>query len=128
VAHASRPAPLTAACALQLVLLAARGGPLAPPDYLRHSAAARAVLDRWPALYSPTHEIFVERTTGREDGFPPPPFVYGSDGRCRKALLRIRFAEALEAECGPIPSGQRERFFPRPQDAEARNAWAYVSW
>jgi hypothetical protein len=123
-----RQVMLAAACPLQLVILAARGGPLAPTDYLEHSATARAVLDRWPALYSPTHEIFVERTTGREDDFPPPPFVYRSGGRCRKALLRIRFAEALEAECGLIPAGQRGRFFPRPDDAEARNAWAYVSW
>ena len=113
---------------LQLAILPARGGPITRTDYLEHSVAARAVLDRWPAMYSPTHEIFVERTTGREDGFPPPPFVHRTQGRWRKALLRIRFAEALEAECGPIPPRQRGRFFPRPEDAEARNAWAYVSW
>jgi hypothetical protein len=120
---------LAAAAALQLAILAARGGPLAPVDYLRHSTAARAAFDRWPALYSPTHEIFVERTTAREDGFPPPPFIHrDGEGRCRKALLRIRYAEALEAACGPIPPGQRGRFFPRPEDAATRNAWAYVSW
>jgi hypothetical protein len=123
-----RPAILAVAGVVQLALLAARGGPLAPVDYLRHSTAARAVLDRWPALYAPTHEIFVERSTGREEGFPPPPFVYRSEGRCRKALLRVRFAESLESACGPIPPGQRGRFFPRPQDEEERNSWAYVSW
>ena len=65
----------------------------------------------------------------REDGFPPPPFVHrDGEGRCRKALLRIRYAEALEAACGPIPADQRGRFFPRPQDAETRNSWAYVGW
>ncbi|HET9314812.1 MAG TPA: hypothetical protein VFQ51_04445 [Vicinamibacteria bacterium] len=127
-ARGYRPATVSVACALQVAILAARGGPLARTDYLEHSYAARVVLDRWPALYSPTHEIFVERTTGREQDFPPPPFIYRDDGRCRKALLRIRFAEALESECGPIPSGQRGRFFPRPADTEARNAWAYVSW
>ena len=122
-------AVLAAATALQVAILAARGGPLAPVDYLRHSAAARFVFDSWPALYSPTHEIFVERTTAREDGFPPPPFVHrDGEGRCRKALLRIRYAEALEAACGPIPAHQRGRFFPRPQDAETRNSWAYVGW
>ena len=126
--HGYRPATLWAACVLQFAILTARGGPITRTDYLEHSVAARAVLDRWPAMYSPTHEVFVERTTGREDGFPPPPFIHRSQGRCRKALLRIRFAEALEAECGPIPPGQRGRFFPRPEDAEARNAWAYVSW
>ena len=124
-----RPALLAAACLVQAAIVMARGGPLAPVDYLRHSVAARAVLDRWPALYDPTPEIFVERTTGREHEFPPPPFVHrGEDGRCRKALLRIRFAEALEHACGPIPAGQRGRFFPRPADAEERNSWAYVSW
>ncbi len=131
VASARRfpPAILAGAATVQFAVLAARGGPLAPVDYLRHSAAARAVLDRWPALYSPTHEIFVERTTAREDGFPPPPFIHRDGaGRCRKALLRVRYAEALEAACGPIPPGQRGRFLPRPEDAETRNSWAYVSW
>jgi hypothetical protein len=123
-----RPAALGVAALLQVAVLAARGGPWAPVDYLQHSATARAVLDRWPAMYAPTHEIFVERTTGREEGFPPPPFVHRSGGRCRKALLRIRFAEHLEASCGPIPARQRGRFFPRPPDAETRNLWAYVSW
>lgn len=121
-------AALAGAAVLQAVLVLARGGPLAPVDYLVHSAAARVVFDRWPALYDPGHEIFVERTTQREDDLPPPPYVYRSGARCRKALLRRRFAAKLESLCGPIPPDRRGEFFPRPRDAETRNEWVYVSW
>lgn len=118
---------LLVSVAVQAAVVLARGGPLAPADSLEHSAAARFVLDRWPGLYDPTPEVFVERTRGTE--LPvPPPHVYRSGGRCRKAYLRVRNAEAVEAQCGEIPAGQRRALLPRPRDEDARQAWVYVHW
>ena len=70
---------LALALATQAVPLLARGGPLAPSDFLRHSWAARLVLDRWPRLYNPAPEVFVERTLGHEQAFEGP-VVYRDRG------------------------------------------------
>ena len=72
-------------------------------DFLEHSPAARFVLDRWPHLYSPAPEVFVERTIGHEGPYTGPVIYRDADGRCRKAWLQWRHARALVAECGPPP-------------------------
>jgi hypothetical protein len=120
---------LGAAVLLQCATLIIRGGVLAPVDYLEHSASARALLDRWPALYNPTHEIFVERTEHADDVWGPPPHIYrNAQGACRKALIRQRNAERVEEVCGRIPEPLRSTLLPRSPDLDERNTWVYVDW
>lgn len=72
--------PLAVLAALsQGAITFARGGVHASEDYTRHSSAARWVLERWPALYGPTPEIFIERT----EGHPGLPTGRGPPARCR---------------------------------------------
>ena len=100
--------PLAVLAALsQGAITFARGGVHAPEDYTRHSVVARGVLDRWPALYGPTPEIFVERTEGREINPDQPrtePVVYWSAAGCRKAWLQKRHLQAVTVSCGGPPT------------------------
>jgi hypothetical protein len=111
---------LSLALLTQGVILLARGGPFAPSDYLEHSPAARYVLGRWPRLYRPTPEVFVERTLHREEP-PEGPVVYrDAYGRCRKAWAQGRHAGRLEEECGPPVLSRRP-------DA-GRREWGFVDY
>jgi len=110
-----RRAAIAAALGVQVAILLARGGLLPRHDYHEHSALAQLVLDRWPALYAPSPEIFVERTL-HVSGPPAGPVVYERDGRCRKAYARAGQREALEALCGPLPGRLPER------------GWGYLDW
>jgi len=107
----------------------ARGGVHARQDYTRHSAAARFVLDRWPAAYNPTTEIFVERTRHEEINPELPltdPVVYRSARGCRKAWLQKRHLPEVTASCGEPPvSGPDFRVL---KASSGPDAWAYVSW
>ena len=119
-------AVLGLAVAAQLAVAAARRGPVSPLDYLEHSRMASAILDRWPQWYDPVQEVFRERTAHTEadlDG----PFVYGHDGRCRKALARWKHAAALRAQCGSIPDPIRAFFETRPPKDE-KGRWVYVDY
>ena len=91
--------PLAVLAALtQAAITFARGGVHAPEDYTRHSVVARWVLDRWPALYNPTTEIFIERTEHREINPDLPrtePVVYRSATGCRKAWLQKRHVATM---------------------------------
>lgn len=112
------------AVVVQGAILAARGGVRAPMDYTRHSATARFVLARWPALYAPSPEIFVERTLGREEP-PKDAVIYRTEGRCRKALVQKRHLGELLEDCGPPP------WLPDVRALVARrgrNAWFYVDY
>jgi hypothetical protein len=114
------------AAAAQMLVAAARGGVRSPLDYLDHSRLARAVLDRWPAAYSPPEEVFRERTAHTEvdqDG----PFIHESDGECRKALARWKHADVLRARCGPLPDEVRPFFESRPPKEE-KGRWVYVNY
>ncbi|HUG53560.1 MAG TPA: hypothetical protein VMR21_08160 [Vicinamibacteria bacterium] len=117
---------LVAAVAAQVVVAAARGGVLSPPDYLEHSTAARAVLDRHPSWYDPDEEVFRERTAHTEatlDG----PFIHERAGRCRKALARWKHAGTLRARCGALPDRARPFFDSRPP-REEKSRWIYVDY
>lgn len=117
---------LAAAVVAQVGVAARRGGPLSPLDYLQHSTAARAILDRWPQRYDPEPEVFRERTAHTEadlDG----PFIYEGNGRCRKALARWKHADALRDRCGAIPEPTRAFFESRPPKDE-KSRWLYVSY
>lgn len=117
---------LVIATAAQIAVAAHRGGILSPLDYLDHSRLARAVLDRYPALYRSPEEVFRERTGHTEvdlDG----PFVYEHDGRCRKALARWKHADALIARCGPLPESVRP-FFESHPPKDDKGRWVYVDY
>ena len=112
------------AVAVQVVIAVARGGMFTPLDYLEHSYAARFVLDRWPAAYNPTPDIFISRTVGH-DSWGRGPFVYQSGGRCRKAFAKPKHAEPLRAACGSLPEGALPFFDSRDEDDKR---WAYVDY
>jgi hypothetical protein len=111
------------AVATQATITVARGAVFSPEDYGEHSYAARFVLDRWPALYDPTPDIFMNRTPrlGGEHG----PYLYGRDGACRKAFARPKHAAALREACGPLPQASLA-FFASGDDDGKR--WAYIDY
>jgi hypothetical protein len=130
-----RPLGRAAAALLSLALVAqagivlGRGGPCARSDFLEHSAVARLLLDRWPRLYSPTPEVFVERTLGHEGPFTGPVVYRDAAGRCRKAWLQWRLAEALLARCGPPPdAGMARRLAANARRRERKRDWTYVDY
>ncbi|HEV8253539.1 MAG TPA: hypothetical protein VGQ78_02185, partial [Vicinamibacteria bacterium] len=117
------PIAAVLAVAAQATIVALRGAMFSPEDYGQHSYAARLVLDRWPALYSPTPEIFMNRTPrlGGEHG----PYVYTREGACRKAFARPKHAALLREACGPLPE-RAAAFFTDPDPDDKR--WAYVNY
>jgi hypothetical protein len=116
------------AVATQGVAVLARGGPLARSDFLEHSWAARAVLDRRPSLYRPAPEVFVERTLHHEGAFEGPVVYRDASGRCRKAWLQWRQAEALIAACGEPPGPMGERLRAEAGRRETKRGWTYVDY
>jgi hypothetical protein len=110
------------------VPLLARGGPLAPSDFLRHSPAARVVLDRWPRLYRPAPEVFVERTLGHEGPFEGPVVYRDAGGRCRKAWLQPRHAEKLAEQCGALPAAAAARLQALRAEPDTKRDWLYVDY
>jgi len=119
---------LALALATQAVPLAARGGPLAPSDFLRHSMAARYVLDRWPRLYRPAPEVFVERTLGHEGPYEGPVVYLDAVGRCRKAWLQPRHTEKLTELCGAPPAAALARLRELRAEADTKRDWLYVEY
>jgi hypothetical protein len=97
-------------------------------DFLEHSPAARFVLDRWPAVYNPKPEVFVERTRGYEGPLEGPVVYRDARGRCRKAWLQWRHARALVAECGPPPGEMAARLEAISRRAEAKRQRTYVDY
>lgn len=116
------------AVATQAAAVLARGGPLARSDFLEHSGAARLVLDHRPSLYRPAPEVFVERTLHHEGPFEGPVVYRGADGRCRKAFLQWRQAEALVAQCGEPPGDMAARLVTNAGRREAKRDWTYVDY
>ena len=116
---------LILAITTQALVMVAKRGPLAEPDYLQHSYLARFVLHHAPALYRPSVPVFAERTTGKD---PPPagPYVYAEEGRCRKVLMRSSLADesAVLQACGGRPRDSDARVRP---DCD-RDAWVYVDY
>jgi hypothetical protein len=124
-------AAAAAAAAAQLGVFVARGGFRAPEDYLQHSWAARVVLARRPALYSPTAEVFAERTSHR-DWHPEldreQPVVFTAGGRCRKALAQKRHVDLLRAACGPAPEEFARHVDRVREHGTGRGIWMYVDY
>jgi hypothetical protein len=112
----------------QAALFVARGGFAPPPDHLTHSSAAAIVLARWPALYSPSAEIFVERTVHEDRGEAGGDLVlYEAGGACRKALAQKRHAQELLARCGREPA-EFTRFRRSVARDGGRDTWTYVDY
>jgi hypothetical protein len=119
---------LALALATQATALFARGGPLARSDFLEHSWAARLVLDHRPSLYRPAPEVFVERTLHHEGPFEGPVVFRDTRGRCRKAFLQWRQAEALLAQCGAPPGRVAARLAENARRKDAKRDWTYVDY
>ena len=116
------------ALATQAAAVLARGGPLAHSDFLEHSWAARLVLDHRPSLYRPAPEVFVERTLHHEGPFEGPVVYRDANGRCRKAWLQWRHAEALLAQCGEPPGAVAARLAENARRKDAKRDWTYVDY
>jgi hypothetical protein len=112
-----------AAVAVQLLIVAGRGGLVQPPDFLSHSYAARFVLRHRPAWYNPSPEIFVPRTNGT-DFNPEAPAVYMERAECRKVWVRPAHARLLMDACGRLPDGSAEFWKPRTD----RRLWRYFEY
>ncbi len=119
---------LLLALVTQAAAVLLRGGPLAGSDFLEHSPAARVVLDRWPHLYTPAPEMFVERTLGHEGRYTGPVIYRDGSGRCRKAWLQWRHAGALVAECGAPPGEMAERLETNARRRNVKRQWTYVDY
>ncbi len=119
---------LALAVAWQAAAMGVRGGPLAGSDFLEHSPAARLVLDHRPSLYRPAPEVFVERTLHHEGPFEGPVVYRDPAGRCRKAWLQWRHAEALVAQCGEPRGPDGDRLRAHAGRRETKRDWTYVDY
>ena len=74
------------------------------PDFektVKHSPIAEFILKRYPSIYNPTPEIFVERTTGQEGGYWNST-AYLDNGKCLKAYILKTDIQRIVDQCGDI--------------------------
>lgn len=76
---------------------------------LYHNQYAQFVLDRWPELYNPTPEIFVDRTNHTDLDYPTSA-VYKTNGQCKKAYALITDISAIKTSCGSVPKKYESLF------------------
>lgn len=76
---------------------------------LYNSPYASFVLDRYPWLYNPTPEIFVDRTN-HTDLDHITSAVYISNGLCKKAYVLKEDIEYVREQCGFIPKNYEGQF------------------
>lgn len=76
---------------------------------LYNSPYASFVLDRYPWLYNPTPEIFVDRTN-HTDLDHITSAIYISNGLCKKAYILKKDIEYVRKKCGFIPEGYENQF------------------
>ena len=81
-----------------------------------------------PSLYRPAPEVFVERTLHHEGPFEGPVVYRDAAGRCRKAWLQWRHAEALVAQCGEPPGPEGARLRAHAGRRETKRDWTYVDY
>lgn len=79
------------------------------PNTNYHSYAAHFVLQRYPKLYNPTPEIFVDRTT-HTDINRPQSAIYKIDSECKKAYILKTDTKLFTQECGNIPETFKDAF------------------
>lgn len=129
-AHVARKAwgrvALAAALIAQAVVLVARLPVWAEDDHDRHSYAARFVLSRWPGLYNPHPDVFLDRT---EALFPNGPRIFrDARGACRKAIAQKRHAQGVAEACGPLPEEFTARTEETARTGLGRAAWHYADY
>lgn len=76
---------------------------------LRHSPYARYVLTNAPALYTPTPEIFVDRTLENDMPYPQTA-IFTANGECKKAYVLKHDRTDLIDKCGFIPDTYKNSF------------------
>jgi hypothetical protein len=117
------------AAATQAAVVIGRGGIDPGMDHVRHSYLATFVLEHEPSLYSPSPEIFAERTLGREVPYGAipnrEPITYRAGRECRKALAQKRHWPALLARCG---APRNAPGFSPPAARNQRGEWLYVDY
>jgi hypothetical protein len=116
---------VVAALLTQAMITAARIGVWEEEDYTRHSYLARFVLTHWPALYNPSREVFTGRTPQLGEG---GPFLFASDGHCRKALAQKRHHDLLHARCGAEPPSFARWRETIAEQGRGRDRWTYVDY
>jgi len=75
------------------------------PDFensLKNTPYAKFVLEKFPSLYNPTPEIFVDRTN-HTDLKIPSTAMYKIGNKCIKAYVLVHDVENVSKECGWIP-------------------------
>ncbi len=83
---------------------------------LVNSPLATYVLSNYPSYYSPTPEIFVDRTNHTDEGFLRTA-IFKSEGVCTKAYVITTDKAWLEKFCGKTPS-QYDVLFGNPYDTK----------
>lgn len=68
---------------------------------LVQSPYAQLILNRFPRLYNPTPEIFVDRTNHTDFKYLETA-IYSLNGKCKKAFVLYADKELVEKECGSI--------------------------
>lgn len=108
---------------VQLIIVN-RAGPFIPKiSYIEHSPAARMMLNYFPKLYNPSHEIFCERTLHGERPCIDPT-IYEYKTTCKTALSTCEGLHRLEDQCGPItPKIKRQC-----ESENKPNGWFYVNF
>jgi len=117
---------LGAALLAQAAVLVTRLPEWGEDDHGRHSYAATFVLGRWPGLYNPHPDVFLDRTPAL---FPNGPRVFrDQDGTCRKALAQKRHAGDLAAACGALPEDFVAKTAETARTGLGRAAWHYADY
>jgi len=109
---------LLLAVLVQIIIVSYGGGFVSnmPNRYL-HGPLARFILNRYPALYSPSKEIFVERTVHLYGAEVKKPVIYNYKGKCKKVLAKGKHKELILQSCGYIPE-KYNKFFENEDNSE----------
>ena len=84
---------------IQLIIVIMIGPFISRLNYLDHTPPAKFVLNNFPALYSPSKEIFCERISHIELKCNNDPTIYKEGDECRKAILTCDGLKKLRANC-----------------------------
>lgn len=73
---------------------------------LHHSVFAKYALDNFPQYYTPTPEIFVDRTNHDDQTLPSTAIYKNAANKCVKAWVLLSDKKQLEHECGQLTADQ----------------------
>lgn len=79
---------------------------------LSHNPYATFVLNKFPGIYNPTPEVFVDRTNHTDLDYITTA-IYKQDGVCKKAYVLKTDSDYLQQECGYIPEKYQEQLVDR---------------